>query len=320
MKRIGILAAILAGLALVIVLVPKQTEKLSKQTEKMLEGVFPNFTAEELGRLEIVYPEGEVTLTNTDGVWEVTLDGQVYAADERNIKRLVEAMGSLEVDRRVSKSNEKHGIYEVTNMTGSTVTFYDKSGEELLSAVVGKLGPDMNTSYVRYATEPEVYVVDGALRPILEREPKLWRDRTFVRIKPEEVHKIEVEKPGEETLVISRDTPETGAWRIKEPDGYIPSPSTGQLCDTVARQLASMVASDLPPKSSEQSMGFDKPQGTVTVTEFDGKTTVLTFGKTNNKKQTYARRGDQDTVYLLQAWMAERLLPDLDTLKPQAVE
>ena len=33
-----------------------------------------------------------------------------------------------------------------------------------------------------------------------------------------------------------------------------------------------------------------------------------------------ARRSDNDTVYLIQSWMAERLLPDVDTLKPQKVE
>ncbi|MCB0218236.1 MAG: DUF4340 domain-containing protein [Chrysiogenetes bacterium] len=320
MKRIGILLGILAGLALIVMLVPKQTEKISGQSEKMLESVFPSIVKDELSKVEIVQPKGNVTLTNTEGVWEVTLDGNVYGADERNLDRLLESMGQIRVDRLVSHTAEKHDIYEVTNTKGATVTFYGKDGGKLMSIVVGKLGPDLNTSYVRHAGESEVYVIDGALRPILEREPKLWRDRTFARINPDDVHEIRVEKKGNDPLVISRDTPETGAWRIKEPDGYNPSPTTGQLCDNVARQLASMVASDLPPRSSEETMGFDKPAGIVIVTEFNGKQTRLTFGKNNDKSQTYARRSDNDTVYLIQSWMAERLLPDVDTLKPQKVE
>lgn len=67
-------------------------------------------------------------------------------------------------------------------------------------------------------------------------------------------------------------------------------------------------------------MGFDKPAGVVTVTEFSGKRTVLTFGKNNDKSQTFARRADNDTVYLVQSWMAERLLPTVEDLKPQQVE
>lgn len=318
MKKLAILGGIAVVLLLVVLFVPKPEERISAPTSKMLADVFPEVRDDELTKITMDYKGNSVEFLHKEKGWVLAGDPQ-YPADERALQQIIESLGHMQVDRIVSESAEKQDLFEVSEMMGAHVSFFREGDKELLSVVVGKSGPDMKSSYVRAKNGTKIYVADAALRGFFERKPDQWRDRTFSRIKPEDVHQIRMEK-GKDVVAIERDVAEAGAWKIAEPAGYKLGPNTVTECENTARQLASMVATELPPPGPDSQYGFDKPYGVVTVTEFNGGKTIFTFGKQNEKKQIYARRSDSEGVYLIQSWMADRLLPGITGLQAQAAE
>ncbi|MEW6776617.1 MAG: DUF4340 domain-containing protein [Bdellovibrionota bacterium] len=315
MKRLAILGGVVLALLLIVLLVPKQQDRISGKDAEELEGVFPHVMPEDARRVTITYQASNLELVHHDDKWWVKAAERDWPADSRAVDALFQGIGNLQLDRAVSGTAEKHDLYELTDTKSATVKFFGERDTELLAVRVGKLGPDMKTTYVRGFNEPKVYVAQGSLRPMLERKTELWRDRSFARLEPNEIHKLLIEKQGKPPLTIERDIADSAAWKVTDPKGVTPTPTFPQECDNVARQFASMVASDLPPPAPDAEYGFDKPAGTVTLTTFNGKTIKYTFGKTNEARQIYARNSDAEgIVYLLQSWMADRVMPTLETL------
>jgi len=316
MKKLGILAGIAVALGLVVLLVPRTEQRLADENQRSLDAAFPEIHEDDVGRIEIDSAGQHVSLAKKENRWVVAGDRD-WPADPRGLDSVLRLATTLRADRAVSRTMETHERYEVTDEKGAHLRYLGQGGNELLSLVVGKLGPDMKSCYVRLYGKPEVYVVAEPIRELLDRKPEVWRDRTFVQIDPGQVHELRIAKKGQPPLVLTREAPEPSAWKIAEPAGWGLGPATVQEIENVSRILAVMIATEIPPPAPDKEYGLDDPSGTVQVSEFNGKVTKLLFGKTNEERQIFAKREGADVVYLLQSWMVDKLLASPAALQAQ---
>ncbi len=316
MKKLGILAGIAAALGLVVLLVPRTEQRLAVERQRALDEAFPKIHEDDVGRIEIDSSGRHVSLAKKEGRWMVAGDRD-WPADPRGLDSVLRLATTLRADRAVSRAVESHENYELTDQKGAHLRFIGQGGNELLSLVVGKLGPDLKSCYVRLYGKPEVYVVAEPIRDLLDRKPEVWRDRTFVQMDPAQIRELRIAKKGQPPVVLAREAPEPSAWKITEPAGWGLGPASVQEIENVSRILAVMIASEIPPPAPDREYGLDDPSGTVEVAEFNGKVTKLFFGKTNEQRQIFAKREGSDVVYLLQSWMVEKLLTSPAALQAQ---
>lgn len=320
MKKIAVLAGILAVLLAALFLAPKVEDRLEKTGAISTEGVFPEITEEKTTKVVMIDKANRVELVKKDGKWFVA-DGENFEADPRGTKLLFDLYSGLKVDRLVADSEEKFDLFEIAPQEGSTLRFFGEGGEVYAEFIVGRLGPDLQSTFIREIDSEKVYAVQADIKRILTREPSYWRNRVFAAIFPEKIHKLEIEKKGQPTIVLSRDLPEVEAWQLAKPIDWAATGATPEKADAVARTLANLIAAEvkLPDEEPGKDYGFDEPLGTLKVYEFDGRRHDFIFGEQTVMKQVYARKAGNDYIYVLQGWVLERLLPSLEWLGTQQV-
>lgn len=121
-------------------------------------------------------------------------------ANEERIKLAIEKLGNLEAGALASTNPEKQAIYQV-NTLAQIVTISGRDGNILAKLYIGKLGPDMYSSYVRREGEDEVYlaainnrtenslyVIGEQISPFFAADASSWKS-------PEPKEEIKPENP-----------------------------------------------------------------------------------------------------------------------------
>lgn len=143
------------------------------------------------------------------GKWKVGLENEkAYDADQSSVKQALGLLRKLTAHRMLTRKKDKWNEYEVTD-SALLIQAY-REGEHLGALRIGKLSfPSSGNAYtaVRLDGESEVYAVEGYLTSSLGRNLTEWRDKTFMRLKPDRVDKVVFEYPSDSSFtLIKQDT------------------------------------------------------------------------------------------------------------------
>ena len=309
-KQLLILGAIFVVLAIVVLLFenPLGQSEYEKKVETAMP-LFPNFNKEQVVKIEITATGETTTLSKQNDNWVVaSMDN--YPADGEGVAELLSKVTEFKNTQRVSNNPEKQLEFEVDS-TGVEAKLMDASDKVLAHLFVGKTTPGFLSSYVRPADSNDVYVAQGYLQSVFNKDTRTWKDRTIFNFNKGIVTQLNIISP-EETVELRLDA--DGAWQMLKP---VAAAAKTTEVDALLTTFSGLDTDDFAEAKDELAeYGLDTPQSTISVVLNDGTTATLHVGKEEEGK-LYVKRDDKDTVFRLFKSNVDRLIKKSDTLKAE---
>ena len=301
MRRLSLFALIFIVLAGLYWLLEGREGKVSREPDHLLFG----FEPANVQYINITPPGTEtIVLQRNDEAWLVSRDGVSYAADSPAVQALLDNLAALKTNSMASRNPDRHARYEVSLETGLRVETLDRDKRALAALLIGKSGPNIFSTYVRNDDSDKVYLVDGILQNAASKSVNEWRDKTIFSFKPEQVTAYTV--IGTSSLALNKTK---GEWLI----GSEQAPANTAVVEQAVRTLATLNAADFAEGSLEK-FGLAAPAQTVTATFDDGTEAVLLLGKDVNAFQQYAKKADDQTIYIVEKHILGMLCPTMEEL------
>jgi hypothetical protein len=246
--------------------------------------LFPGLSdrVNDVASLSVTTSEGKVSIQRDGDTWRVEeRDG--YPARFETVKTVLLGVADLQTLEPKTTRPElygKLGLAEPTETGSDTaqLTLVDAGGSAMASVLVGHIGLQPNTLYVRRAGDSQTWLARGAIAP--ERQPTGWMDREVLKLPATRLQKVTIAQADGETVVVSREKAEDTTWTIQNvPDDSEPK-SAGQG-RTVAASLESLSFDDVA-KAESKPLPADE-RATATFETFDGLRVVLTSGTADKK-------------------------------------
>ena len=309
-KQLLILGAIFIVLVIVVLLFenPFGQSEYEKKVETAMP-LFPNFNKEQVVKIEITATGETTTLSKQDDNWVVaSMDN--YPADGEGVAELLSKVTEFKNTQRVSNNPEKQSEFEVDS-TGVEAKLMDASDKVLAHLFVGKTTPGFLSSYVRPADSNDVYVAQGYLQSVFNKDTRTWKDRTIFNFNKGIVTQLNIISP-EETVELRLDA--DGAWQMLKP---VAAAAKTTEVDALLTTFSGLDTDDFAEAKDELAeYGLDTPQSTISAVLNDGTTATLHVGKEEEGK-LYVKRDDKDTVFRLFKSNVDRLMKKSDTLKAE---
>jgi hypothetical protein len=291
LRRILVLLVLVAGLGAYLWLYEVPQARKEAEKEKLL-----TVDQDAVTGLTLAYPDREIQLAKTDGVWRLTKPVDA-PADDMAVKTLLSTLTGAEVQKTLDEVPSDLAPFGL-DKPNPTVTVTVKDGAQPPPIAVGKNTTIGAKSYVRKGDEGKVYLTTTSLQFALNKQPKDLREKQLLSFADDDVTRVDI-KPatGAPTALVRKDK---DAWTV-EPGGHPADPTEVR---SYLSTLRSTRAVDFPDPADPAKYGLATPRLQVTVaTGKDGADTkTIQLGNEmseGTQKQVYAKRADQPTVYAL---------------------
>ena len=210
-KVLIIIIVVLAGIYLGKKFIGKNTERNFKEELVAIDTA----SVDKIVIKPKISPD-ELIFEKSDDRWRLKSGELSDDADQGMVKGMLNNMLSMKPERLVGVSSEKWQQYEVNDSLGIEVKAF--SGDKLLTDfIVGKFNFHQATramsTFVRLKGEEEVYSVEGFLSSNFNQQFNGFRDKTFLKLKKDEIESIEFSYPGDSSFVLIKNQNE---WKIGE--------------------------------------------------------------------------------------------------------
>lgn len=195
-----------------------------------------------------------------------------------------------------SKNPENRSKFQVDS-TGVDVAVF--AGDRTIARfMLGRIGQEFTTSYLRLDGSDEVLVVRGLNRNVFARTQG-YRDRTLFQFEVEAVQSIRVRTPEEEWEIIRGDT----TWMATLGGESEPVAALQPVVDQMLRSLSTLSADgflDVVPDTLDT--GLAAPDYAFSVRFMNGSESEITIGRKNAANQRYVARPGRNVIYLMGDW------------------
>ena len=246
--------------------------------------------------VRIVRPEQTVSLERSGDAW--TVNGNV--ADSSAVTRFWNALVEAEVGGVVANNPRNHERMGLSADSAWTVDFTLADGG-MASVLVGKAGPILPSGYARLPDQDAVVVVSGDFRATLNQSVTDWRDKTILRVDTAAVVRVVLETD-EGTHVVERSD---STWSI---DG---GPANASTMRSVLDELANFVALGFV---EDREVFQENARRVIALgAEQDTLGAVVITGEAGTR---HARTPENDVVFEVASFRADRITPDIEDLRP----
>ena len=229
--------------------------------DRTFKDIVVSFDPKDVTEVIIHDPQADkdINLVLTDSEWRLHKGEKTYPADSNVVKNILAQLGSLSTKRYAGKGEETWIKYEVMDTTAINIILKNDN-KTLHEILIGKFSYNMPkdqnqqmgrqargdmTTYVRLASDQDVYAVDGYLRMNFNRDADSYRDKTISNINHRDITKVVLEQPENKLTLINSE----GTWLVN-----------GQVADsakTVNYFLA--IAGLTSPNFVDETMVGSKP-------------------------------------------------------------
>ena len=272
--------------------------------------LFPRFKAERAARIQVKGKSSQATLDKVDDVWIVSSEDSL-PVEATAVENMFDRVAGFSRKDIVSSNPEKQSIYQVDS-TGIQVAIGDASGKDVASFIIGKVGPDYQSTYVRDTKSNDVVLSAGYLPPIFDRGDRSWQDRTIFTYEPSDLLEMVLTRPSGLITLLRGDG---GTWYISRPESM--------ACDQgratrLARTLAYLKGDGIAGRAPVAGSGLAEADSSVWFKTVDGTEEHLRFGDRSESGQTYVSQEGSEMVFKLVPTRVTAMLPGLEELMPQA--
>jgi hypothetical protein len=261
----------------------------------------PRITAGQVDTVLIYRPKDTTLLARRDTAsWTVNGHPTAPHAVSELFSALTDSSAGSELVAERKASHAGLGV----DSTGSRVQL-KRSGKTLADLVVGHRSEDYSGGYVRQADQEPTYLVRGQLTELLSRSPDDWRNHQIAKVPADSIARIEIAR-GARRYVLQRNDK---AWELL-PGGAADSTRVGDLLTA----YSSVDATGFASAAQEDSARFSAPDRRARLLRKDG-TALLTLVFDSTAAGFWVRPDTSKTVYKVEKWTADRLVPADSSLK-----
>jgi hypothetical protein len=274
---------------------PAQEQKAAKKT-------LLDIDRDTVAGLTLAYGDREIVLRKgSDGTWRVVAPIDA-PADRHVVDNLISAIADAEVSRTIDDPGEDLSPYGL-DKPEVTVRLELTGGAAAPPALlVGKQTPIGFKAYARKEGDKALYLTTGAFHSGVKKEVKDVRDKTIVEFEDKDVRSLTLARRDGPRIVIRQTD---GAWSVAEPAQYAADAAEVR---SLLSSLRGLRAQDFIDGATEEDLvtyGLATPALEVTLSlgEDDTRKSVrLGSEAPGTPKRIYARRGEQETVFLVGDW------------------
>jgi hypothetical protein len=192
----------------------------------------------------------------------------------------------------VSVNRERMMDYRIGAL-GSKFSLLDENGNELACFDVGEKAANFTGTYIAICGEDKVYKIPGLLDMIFKRDAAGWRTKVIYELEQDDVVRFEINDPNDKKpVVLEKD--DDGNWVGSSPYDFIPgkkkvSSLLAIFCNYKAMGFPERMR---PGEDSIQTTTLD-----LTATMKDGKVKKLTFGTTEQARDTLVMDNERGILY-----------------------
>jgi hypothetical protein len=237
-----------------------------------------------------------------DSTW--TVNG--FDASPDAVGTLLGALAEPTAGELIAQNPSSHERMGVDTSSAKRLTI--GRGEQVLGEVlVGAQGRSFRSAYARKPGDDDVFLVEGELIPLLDRNVTDWRDKRIVTLEPDSIHGITVERGGTRYSLVRAD----GTWSFDD-GAPVDSARMARLVEAFARVEAQGAAFAAPEEAS--AADFDRPDRRVHVMgPSRSELVALAFDSTDTG--FWVRRTGGETIYQLNRWRVDDLTPADSSLR-----
>ena len=82
----------------------------------------------------------------------------------------------------MTKNSEKWSKYNIDDLLGTHLTFYDFNNDVIETFVFGRSSSDFSRCYIRLGDKPEVYLVNQNIMFNLQTRPEYWGEKLLKKL------------------------------------------------------------------------------------------------------------------------------------------
>jgi hypothetical protein len=275
LKTLLISIAVLAALAVIVAFVRRPSAPASSDP-RVNQPLVDAAVIEKTTKIRITDAGKKVELARqSDGTWRVPSYYDM-PVDFTKLSTFVNNLTDAKLQRLVTSNADRIARLDFKD---TKIELLDEGGKEIWSVTLGKTA-ETGGRFARFGSEQKAYL--ASFQAWLDPEPKNWANSTLVSLKPEDIAKIELAFPGNETVTLTR---------AKKEDPW----SSAQTADqqTINTDKVSSILNSL---GTIRFTGTTDPADAkvtearahtrdVKLTTFDGKTVSLTFARKPEEKK-----------------------------------
>ncbi len=164
---------------------------------KSLKTELVNIDTAMVSKIEISSTEGNVTLSESQEGWQVTLtDGSQKLSKQSSVTGLLTSLNSIKPGRLAAKTQDKWKDYAVDS-AGTRVMVFEE-GEISTDIVIGRFGMEGQQSFytfVRLFEDEEVYVAPDFMGMSIGKDAAAYRENTLLRLNKDSLSAITFNYP-----------------------------------------------------------------------------------------------------------------------------
>ena len=268
--------------------------------------LYPGFVPETVARISIDGKERETVIEKVGNEWLVVSEDS-FPAEAGVVDAMLDKITGFSRKDIISSNPEKQALYQV-DASGIGVEVGTSDGTTAASFVIGKAGPDYQSTYVRDIGSDDVILAPGYLPQAFERGNRSWQDKTVYELQADEILEVDIKRP-DGTIVLLRD--QTGEWFISRPESIAADRNT---VSRLARTLGRLRCDDFAGKTTLPEFGLSVPDSSLWF-RTAGAEHEIAFGSRDESGRVYAKTTTSDIIYLLSAHRVGALMPQLDELR-----
>ncbi len=309
MKRSTLITLAVLVLLGICYLMMYQSEKHS-----LSESQVDNFLAVDSGmvnKITIQRLGAVVEFQKTGDDWTVSDRGKSYPTEKGTVQQLADLGHKMSVGEMISSNPEKQTLFQVDTVTGNRVTFY-RDGNELASIIIGKMGADYQSTYVRKPGSDDVYPAKGNLLRLLNRPASGYRDKVLLAVDTTQIGTIGFRSKDYDYRIGRQDS----LWVVVPVKGESFSPDPGKMSNLL-RQLVQIRWSSTPPEADTVRPNFLEPTVTIEFSMLDGSTKSLRFVEQSvgESKNYYVQSPTDDEIFIVPEYVVNNLAKKPEELK-----
>ncbi|MBN2543230.1 DUF4340 domain-containing protein [bacterium] len=257
----------------------------------------------------------KVVLEKKGDMWMVTEPGE-YEANADMVWKLISETVKGEVDDIISENPEKHALFEVDSLNGTRAVIRESGGKSS-EFIVGKMGPNYSTTYIREPGSDAVYLVEGRLSQFYKRNASSWRNKDIVKVDKNDIAQIVLLQPESSLKFVRQAVADTlpSVWIAEDLNTNATITADPQEIDRLLNSIANFKTNDFVPVSDTDSVSFDfaNPQFRVEVTLNDGSLIAFSGVPEDEEGNKFVvKRDDKDVLYSLYKGSTQRLFKSID--------
>jgi hypothetical protein len=192
-KEYIILIALIIVLLLYLVL--KRTDRIHYDLPELTP-----IDVSTLTRIEIIKPDGTITLVKKDTGW--LIDPKGYPTDENKITSITDVVKNLQLTELASRS-KNYTLYDLGEDKLIRVKAYQ--GDRVVREFsIGKTTPTNNHTFVKLEENDNVYNAAQAFRRHFETKPGDLRDKVVMKLDKNEISEIELTGKENEKFLFTK--------------------------------------------------------------------------------------------------------------------